>query len=263
MPELTHEITVDAPPVEPFTLVANVTAAPQYFPTHLHAEVVRRESAERDLVERWVIDAGAVRGWRLWRTVDEARFTITFEHERPKPPLTSMRGSWSFTPAGTGGTLVRATHSFEVADADPTSVARIAENLDKNVPVQLKGIAKLVGRIGRLREQTVTSEHSAVVAGAPEKLYNLAVLGETNDERIWSRALLPDLRIVYKLREGLPAELYASTGQYRFREAGEGTEVTVRRAVTLTGEADGAAVAAAQAHLDHEVKRQLEGFAAA
>ncbi|NGO71626.1 SRPBCC family protein [Streptomyces boncukensis] len=261
MRELEYEETVAAPARHLFDLVADVVAAPQYVATHLHAEIVRTQSPERDLVARWVIDGGAARGWRLWRTRDTGGLVITFEHETPKPPLSGMRGEWRFEEQPDGGTRVRVRHAFDLAPGtDPSAAAKVAELLDGNVPRQVAEFAELAGRIGTLRRNTVVSDR-AVRSAVPRGELAACAAGAVADDARWARVEPAEGRLVFKRHTGLEPELHSSTGEFRLVPEDGGTTVRLRRAVTLAGPASEERRRAARARLDAEVREQLADLA--
>ncbi|MFI8931160.1 aromatase/cyclase [Streptomyces sp. NPDC053474] len=256
--ELTHETVVAAPPRLLFDLVADVVEAPRYFPTHLYAEVVAAESAERDLVARWVIDQGAVRGWRLWRTRDTEALTIAFQHETPKPPLSHMRGEWRFEGQADGGTRVRVRHAYALApDAPPGAGDTVARQLDGNVPGQLRAIAGLAGSIDALRRNTVTTARSVRVA-APRAALVAAAARAMGDGTAWAHLELPDGRLVFKRYAGLPPHLHTVSGELRCTEEASGTTVRLTGTATLAGPSvDEEATVAARKELEADLHERL------
>ncbi|KAB2390038.1 SRPBCC family protein [Actinomadura montaniterrae] len=247
MIELSHETTVAAAPDAVYELVADVVAAPRYFPPHLHAEILAVEGG-RDLVERWVLDGGSVRSWRFHREADEAARRIVFEHAPPRPPLKRLRGEWTFEEKG-AGTFVRVRHTLE-APADAAAVAgRIGADLDEKVPMQLRHLAKLAAGIEGLRARTV-DRTVEVRTDAPRPAVYAALLdGATSDERTWARACLPEHTLAYKSRK-TPEDAHSLTGTYRLTDG----RVIASRAVVL---ADGADLEAARARLADELDREL------
>ncbi|WP_053847766.1 SRPBCC family protein [Streptomyces sp. NRRL B-24085] len=262
MTELTHELTAAAPARLLFDLVADVVEAPQYFATHLHAEIVRAESAERDLVARWVIDGGAPRGWRLWRVRDTENLLISFEHETPRPPLTAMRGEWRFERLADGGTRLRVRHSFEPAEgAGPAAADKVARQLDDNVPRQLAGIARLAGSIEALRRDTLTSVRTVRVQAPREEVAARAAGTLPDGAAHWVCVEPSEGRLVFKRHTELAPQLHASTGEFGFTEEQGGTTVRLRRTVTLTGPVPEEESRVARKQLDADVRDQLTELA--
>ncbi|WP_435611882.1 PPOX class F420-dependent oxidoreductase [Streptomyces sp. bgisy159] len=261
MDELTHEITAAAPARLLYDLVADVVAAPRYFPTHLHAEVVGEPAGNRDLVARWVIDNGAVRGWRLWRTQDTDNLVIAFEHETPKPPLSAMRGEWRFEETA-GGTRIRVRHSFGLAPGtDPAAAGKVAAQLDGNVPRQLAQIAELAGRIDALRAATVTDEQSVRIA-APRAEVESRAAGLLTEDAGWIHVTPSEGHLVLKQHTGLAPHLHSATGSCHFTEEAGGTTVRLRRTLTLTPEATPEDIATARKQLHTDLHAQLTALTA-
>ncbi|WP_328786206.1 MULTISPECIES: SRPBCC family protein [unclassified Streptomyces] len=261
MTELLHEIVVPAPARKLFDLIADVVEAPQYFPTHLYAEIASIESAHRDLVGRWVVDNGTVRGWRLWRTRDTEALAISFEHEAPKPPLTRMRGNWTFEALADGGTHVRVRHTFELATTTPAEAAeQVCAKLDDNVPAQLDNLAALACHIDVLRANTFTSER-AVRVDAPAASLAENAASSLGDPAQWALLELADGLLVFKQHAGLEPHLHTSTGEYRRTEEADGTTVRLRRTVTLSGRPSPQEAARAREQLEADVRDQIARFA--
>jgi ribosome-associated toxin RatA of RatAB toxin-antitoxin module len=246
MNEVIHEVTVSAPAAALLELVADLSRSPLYMPSHLHAEVLERNDSH-DLVERWAISGDTVRNWRVRRSVDEAAGTIVFEHEKPKPPLKSMRGEWSFRPAGEA-TVVRVSHSFD-ADGDATAARNTLADFDRNVPAVLDQVAELGPKIEKLRQYTITAERSGHVNAPIRDVYDHLVAGDTSDATKYARVCTPPNRIVHKWRAGLPADLHSLTGEYRLTETAEGVEVVVSNTIVMPSELDEAQVEGARKKL--------------
>ncbi|SEG93535.1 Ribosome association toxin PasT (RatA) of the RatAB toxin-antitoxin module [Actinacidiphila yanglinensis] len=261
MNELVHTVTARAPARLLFDLVADVVQAPQYFPTHLHAWIVRTESPERDLVERWVIDNGSVRGWRLFRTRDTEKLVIAFQHETPKAPLSFMRGEWRFEETADGGTLITVAHRFDLVGGAPeAAAAKAAGMLDANVPKQLAGIAALAGRIDALRAATTDSvRHVRVAAPAGEVVASATAL--VGDDESYARVRPEEGRLVFKQHAGLAPGLHSSTGAFEFLQEDGGVTVRLSRSVTLAPQAGGEGVEASR-RLDAESRDWLDRLAA-
>ncbi|MEV4053691.1 SRPBCC family protein [Amycolatopsis sp. NPDC049688] len=253
MTELTHRTTGPGRARDCYDLVADVVAAPQHFPTHLHAEILRHDGG-RDLVERWVLDQGSVRGWRFWRELDEPGLRIVFEHHEPRPPLLRMRGVWTFREQGPD-TLIEVRHAFALADGDAT--ARFAADLDRKVPLQLAHIAGLAGDLGHRRRRTVRREEAQVVPGTCESVYERIVADEADDGTS-ARVHLPPHGIVAKQHSGLAPDIEALTGEYRLAEDPGGVRVTIRRTATATTVA---AVASVGERLEEDLRRRFAALA--
>ncbi|MGW4940921.1 SRPBCC family protein [Actinoplanes sp. NPDC004185] len=229
MAELIHEITAPVGARVLFDLVGDVESAPRYFPTHLHAEILDTDG-ERDLVERWVIDDGKVRSWQFWRQRGDGPLRIVFEHHEPRPPLSRMRGDWTFLPQG-DATLMRVSHSFELVSGDPADAKRMAEGLDRKIPHQLADLSRLGQSLGELRERTVTDTRTALVRGSRDDVYRRVLAGETNDAGAWARALVPPRKVVFK-RLGTMPGVHSLTGDFVISETADGVRVTARQTVT-------------------------------
>ncbi|MER7009460.1 aromatase/cyclase, partial [Dactylosporangium sp. NPDC000555] len=166
---VTHAVQVAAPPELCFALVADVTEAPRYFPSHLHAEVEPADDG-RELVHRWVVGpGGAVRDWRAERVVDRAARRIVFGHAGDRAPVTATHGEWTFA-AGDGDTcLVTLVHTLTVegrADAEAVRVA-VAE-VDRAAAAQVEQLRRVAESFAELTARTVCVEDSVLVACAAD-----------------------------------------------------------------------------------------------
>jgi ribosome-associated toxin RatA of RatAB toxin-antitoxin module len=227
---LVHEATVTAPAATLLALVEDVAAGPHFFPSHLHAEVL-----DDGLVRRWVVADGAVRAWTVHRSVDRTAGRILFTHHEPRPPVRSIRGTWSFTPLTGTTTRVEVRHDLDVTD--PEAGARMAADLDRNVPRQLAGYADVAQNREFLNGLLVTARTSVVVANPPAEAFaalrDAPEPGRDGDTAPYPavRLPLPDAAVptVVTKDSGCPEWLRSYVTQLTFRRTGRrGTLVTAR-----------------------------------
>ncbi|WP_026316074.1 aromatase/cyclase [Actinokineospora enzanensis] len=255
MTDNTHELTVAAPAEDLFDLVADVERAPQWFPTHLHAEVI-----SASVVERYVLDGDGVRSWQVSRELDRAALRIVFQHVTPKPPLTRMRGEWTFTTEG-AVTRVRVVHSLDVPADKAAILDKLLPDLDRNVPRQLAHLKQLGENLARLRRDTVEATATRAFEGPASTLFERA-LASTEDTALWRRVSLPERKIVVKRIADLDEGVESLTGEYRLTARPDGgVDLSIRRTATLAEGADESAADKLRARLADDTAAELDGFA--
>ncbi|WP_328304462.1 SRPBCC family protein (plasmid) [Streptomyces sp. NBC_00435] len=287
--EVTHTLQVAADPRTVFDLIAEVTEAPRHFSAHLHAEYLERGETQ-DVFQRWSVerDQETIRTWTARRRLDREALTITFEHETPKPPVSSMRGEWKLTPQADGTTSVEISHHFSVVGDDPETLKWASAGLDRNVQGQLEQTKAIAERWAELQELTLEHEESLLVHGSlddvygflyeagawPERLPHIAatevkeeapglqIVDMTVEGRDGiaqrtrsARVCVPGKLIVHKQVLGLPPLLDVMLGSCDFAETADGVLVTARQTIVIKESAieeklgAGATVADARVHL--------------
>ncbi|MFI8324551.1 SRPBCC family protein [Streptomyces sp. NPDC085529] len=231
-------VSVAAPAGVCFDLVRRVESAPQFFASHLHAEV--RADAGRaegaDTVERWVLQPdGEVRHWAARRAVDMAGRTVAFAHEGGVPAVVSTRGRWSFVETAEGVTEVRLEHALTFAeDAGEEDRAAVLAGVERGGSVQLGQLREVAEAWPGLVARTVRVRVRAVVSGARavpvfERLLGAAEVYGAG----WARAVVDDRAIALKRVGGLDGRLEAATARFDVAETPEGAEVVLSAAVTV------------------------------
>ncbi len=206
---------------------------PLYFPGHLHGEVLRSEG-DTDLIERWVVDGGAVRGWRVRRGLDADALRITFEHDRPQPPLTRMLGEWTIEARGDAGSAVSVRHTFTADGDDPGVLAGVAAGLDRAVPRQLGQTAQIAEDLPGLRRRTVRQVLSETVDADLPAVYKVLLDAAADSAGRFAHTGLPDTVVVYKQISGLDPRFATVTGQFRLSDTPAGVTVKAVRSVVLS-----------------------------
>ncbi|SDP01205.1 Polyketide cyclase / dehydrase and lipid transport [Streptomyces sp. cf386] len=237
-----HTAAVAAPAGLCFDLVAQVERAPQFFATHLHAEVAVGDDG-RESVERWVLlPGGAVRHWTAGRVVDGEARRIVFEHAGGRPPLAGMRGEWTFTAqegvsdgSGAGGlTTVRLEHTLSFADGtSATEAERAVADIDRGGPAQLAQLREVAESHGRLTGRTVRASARALVPGASAADVHERLADAVDAHGAgWAVARVADRALVLKRVPGPDDRLGAVTARLDLGQAPEGVQVTLSAAVT-------------------------------
>lgn len=258
MAENVHEIIASASPEILFDLVADVEHAPQWFPTHLHAEIANT-TATGDVVDRYVLDGDGIRSWRVIREQDWEALRIAFQHAVPRPPLTRMRGEWTFA-GGMEGTVVRVTHALDVPADQEAVLEKVLLDLDRNVPRQLSQIKLLGETLGSLRKRTVEAVASRSVPLDRAALYARVLDGPTVDETRWRRALISDHKIVFKQVADKDAGVDTLTGEYRLSDRPDGrTDLFLRHTATHADTRDVGAIDQLRKALESAVQTEVDG----
>ncbi|WP_405987799.1 aromatase/cyclase [Streptomyces sp. NBC_00986] len=255
-----HSGSVAAPAGLCFDLVAGVESAPQFFGSHLHAEV--RRGGGRQVVERWVIaPGGGIRNWTADRFVDVTARRIVFEHAGGRPPVAGMRGEWSFTPSAGGTTEVRLEHALTFAGATtPVEVRAALADIDRGGRAQLDQLRAVAESYPRLTARTVRAEARTVVPGACTDVYERLAQAVGADHH-WAAALLPGRAVVLKRVAGLSSRLHAATARIDLTQTASGVEISL--CARLTSAESGPVPAALHRWLPPVAQRELALLAAA
>jgi len=169
-------LVVAAPAALCFDLMVRLDRAPQFFASHLNAEIsAGTEGGET--VDRWVIaEGGQVRSWRAVRKVDECARVIEFGHAGPaRPPIVSVRGRWSFTAESPTTTAVTLEHVVKVADdadADADATDRALRGIEAGSRAQLEQLQAVAERHDELLAQTVQTDATVLVSMPAEAVRN-------------------------------------------------------------------------------------------
>ncbi|WP_405577929.1 aromatase/cyclase [Streptomyces sp. NBC_01190] len=253
-----HRSSVAAPADLCFDLVAQVERAPQFFGSHLHAEVT--VDGGQETVQRWVLAPGdGIRAWTARRTVDAAARTITFEHIGDTPPVCALRGEWSFTETGPGTTEVRLEHALTFTGGDDAGEGERQAALDRvdlGGQAQLAQLREVAESHARLTARTVRARASVqLTATDAGSAFERALHAVEHDGAGWAWAPAVGRAIVLKRVTALSGRLHAATARIDVAGTRDGAEVTVSAAVTAAE--DGPAPAALGRWLPGAVARVL------
>lgn len=252
-----HSGSVAAPAGLCFDLVVGVEGAPQFFGSHLHAEV--RRGGGREVVERWVVaPGGGIRNWTADRFVDVTARRIVFEHAGGRPPVAGMRGEWSFTPTAGGTTEVRLEHVLTFAGATAAEARAALADIDRGGRAQLDQLRAVAESYPRLTARTVRAEARTVVPGACADVYERLARAVRADD-LWAAALVPGRAVVLKRVAGLSPRLHAATARIDLTQTASGVELSL--CARVTSAEPGPAPAALHRWLPSVAQRELTQLA--
>jgi aromatase len=259
-----HSITIGAPALNVYRLIADATTWPLIFLPCVHVEQIE-SSGTAERLRLWAVTNDEVKNWLSWRDLLLHERRIVFRQEQTQAPMASMRGEWIFEELPGGDTRVVLRHDFTAVDDQPKSVAWIHAALNHNSEVELTALND-VARLGHTLDELLFSfEDSMHVEGSPSDVYTFL-----NDANEWPRRLphverlqlreeptgvqylemdtrgadgsahttasvrlcFPLERIVYK-QTTVPALLTAHAGQWSLTPTASGVMVTARHGVTL------------------------------
>ncbi|MEV4926781.1 SRPBCC family protein [Streptomyces roseoverticillatus] len=162
---LSHAITISAPPETVYELIADNTHTPRLSPTVVHIE--RLEGDDRgDVIQRWVMDNGAPRTWRVARTLDPEQGRISFDQLRAAPPVAAMHGEWSIRPAAGGQTRVELRHEWTLSGGDEETARRMAARMDAGITAQLRGLKRFAENLDAVTAHELAEETVVFVPGS-------------------------------------------------------------------------------------------------
>jgi aromatase len=258
-----HEIDVAAEAATVYDLIAGVERWPLCFPPTVYA---RRLSGDdtNEVIELWALANGTPRTWTSQRILDAANHRVVFWQQTPRPPVASMGGSWRVEPTMPGRCRVVLTHDYAVVDDDDGALAAVARAVDTNSNAELVALKRTAERSTGGEELQFTFEDSLTIDGDfadvyefvrdcgrwpdriphvrrldVEEIGQLQVMtmdtaapdGSVHTTRS-TRVCFPLERIVYK-QTSPPEGLATHIGEWSFRQAGDGVEVTSRHSVVL------------------------------
>src|SRR5690348_5680004 len=145
---VSHDITVDAPAMAVYDLVADVGNWPYLFPPTVYVDQVDRlPNAER--IRIWATANGEVKNWTSRRVLDPGTLRIDFRQEVPAAPVAAMSGSWLIEPLSETQSRVRLLHDYRAVDDDAESLAWIDEAVDRNSRSELEALKASVEAVTR------------------------------------------------------------------------------------------------------------------
>jgi aromatase len=259
---LTHRITLAAPPEVVYDLVADNAHTPRLSPTVVHIERLEGD-AGHDVIQRWVVDGGVPRTWRVARTLDAAGGRISFDQLIAAPPVAAMHGEWWIQAGAEGGTEVELSHAWTLTDSGEEAARRVAGRMDSGIGGQLRGLKHFAEHLDALTRHEFTDETSVFLPTPPVETVDgfwdparwpellpdcrkvtvaaeaercLSVdLGTTASGSVLRRCYVRPTAtlIVWKQTEGLPPFCRSVRGEVRARPTAGGSTVSVRRTDSL------------------------------
>jgi len=255
-----HQIKVAAPARKLYDLVADAAAGPLVFPGTVHVEWLDRTAAEETL-RIWAVNGTTARRWTSRRLLDPAGLSVTFQQERPEPPVEFMQGRWQMKPMASARTLVTLSHTYRAVGDEPAALTWIEDFVDRVSQGQLQALREFAASGGPVVvEETVdlgcpveTAYALAEDCGAwgvtdgpirpavtrwllPDlPLTDLMVTGRDGGTRACqlARVCRQDSHIAFK--DMLPAPpVAAQIGCLRFSRLPEGTRVEARELVVMS-----------------------------
>ncbi|MFF3911446.1 aromatase/cyclase [Streptomyces sp. NPDC001848] len=194
--EVEHGITVEAPAMAVFRLIAGLENWPRIFPPTIHVEQLECDG-DRERIAIWATANGEVKNWASRRTLDPEALRIDFRQEVSAPPVAAMGGAWIVEPTGADASRVRLLHDYRAVDDDPTGLEWIDRAVDRNSRSELAALKANVERVRAEEELAFSFEDTVVVDGSAKDLYDFV-----NEAHLWPERL-PHVASV-ELREDNP-----------------------------------------------------------
>lgn len=189
-----HEITVSASADRVYAFIADVQKWPQLFGPTVHAVQVEQEG-QSEQIRIWATANETVKTWTSRRKLDPAARTIEFRQERSQHPVGGMGGTWAIEPLADAECIVRLSHDYFAATAEPADLDWIAKAVDRNSTVELRAL-KSAAEADDSRT-LLTFADTIEVNGAAADVYNFI-----NEADLWEKRLPHVLKV--NLREDEP-----------------------------------------------------------
>ncbi|GLU48672.1 aromatase/cyclase [Nocardiopsis ansamitocini] len=266
--EVEHEITIAAPAVDVYRLIADVENWPRIFPPTVHVDHLERSSTE-ERIRIWATAGGAAKNWTSHRTLLPDELRIDFRQEVSAPPVAAMAGTWLIEPRSANESRVRLLHDYRAVDDDASHLAWIDQAVDHNSRSELAALKTNVELDVSAKDLLLSFEDTVHVAGAAKDLYDFV-----NEAHLWTerlphvarvdleeetpglqtlemdtrtkdgsthttksiRVCFPHHRISYK-QITLPALMSLHTGYWLFEETADGVTATSQHTVAIKREA--------------------------
>ncbi|TXS47482.1 aromatase/cyclase [Streptomyces sp. OR43] len=262
--QVEHTITVEAPAVAIYRLIAEVENWPRIFPPTIHVDHVERGAGE-ERIRIWATANGEAKNWTSRRTLDPKSLRITFRQEVSTPPVAAMGGTWIIEPLSGTSSRVRLLHDYRAVGDDPEGLKWIDEAVDRNSRSELAALKTNVELAHVSEELTFSFEDTVQIAGAAKDAYDFvneaglwverlphvasvrfsedtpglqtlemdtrAKDGSTHTTKSY-RVAFPHHRIAYK-QVTLPALMTLHTGYWTFAENDGGVAATSQHTVVL------------------------------
>jgi aromatase len=261
--QVAHEISVLAPAVAVYHLVAEVENWPLIFPPTVYVDHVER-AADEERIRIWATANGAAKNWTSRRRLDPGGLRIDFRQEVSAPPVAAMGGSWVMEPISASESRVRLTHDYRAVGDDPEKLAWIDQAVDQNSRSELAALKENAERVTGT-SALLAFEDAVAVDGPAKDVYDflneagrwterlphvarvslredppglqlLEMDTRTKDGSVHTttsvRVCVPPSKIVYKQIQ-LPALMTLHTGHWQLREGTDGVTVTSRHTVMI------------------------------
>ena len=267
--EVEHEITVAAPAVAVYELIADTENWPRIFPPSIYVDQVEVETLADGLyterIRIWATANDTVKNWTSRRVLDQEKLRIDFRQEVSSPPVAAMGGAWLIEQVSDEESLVRLLHDYRAIDDDPASLAWIDEAVDRNSLSELAALKSNVEFAHTAAELTFSFTDTVYVNGAAKDLYDFV-----NEAHLWTerlphvasvrfsepspglqslemdtrakdgsthttksyRVTFPHHKIAYK-QVTLPALMTLHTGYWTFEETDNGVAASSQHTVTI------------------------------
>jgi aromatase len=256
-----HATEIAAPADFLYGLVADATAAPLVFPGTVHVEYLTHTETEERL-QIWAVNGDNARTWTSHRRIDNDGMRVTFQQEKPAPPVASMIGQWHIEALAENRSKVTLSHTYRSVDeAGEAWIANLVDTVSSGQLVAMTEFAALGEPIvcsdsAELRCSVgqayafVADPDRWVDAGVPVEQVKcrdagagiqLVDLVAGGSERSIARVAFEDSHIAFKALRG------GHTGRWAFEETATGCRVSVRHVVS--GAADMEVSAAILRHL--------------
>lgn len=181
--QVEHEITISAPALSIYRLIAEVQNWPRIFPPTIYVDYVeQREREER--IRIWATANGAAKNWTSRRVLDPDNLRIDFRQEVSAPPVAAMGGAWVIEPVSPAQSRVLLLHDYRAVDDDPASLAWIDQAVDRNSRSELGALKTNVELARAAAELTFSFEDTVRVNGSARDVYDFI-----NDAHLWSQRL--------------------------------------------------------------------------
>lgn len=247
-----HEKKVEAPPIDVFYLLANVSRWPTIFQPTVCAERVAGDDAE-ETIEIWASANGSLRNWQSRRSIDPLAMSIRFSQLNPSRPLDHMGGEWLIEAEG-NGSHVTLLHDFRLNSSDPSDTDYVARAVETNSRAELEGLslaaaAEEQGLFGSVTESVeldapadevfkflneagswsdrlphVAWSKLSQLGGAGQYLEMATLAGEGKEHITGSyRVSFPEHRQMFYKQDILPGGLTSHTGSWHIRDTGKST----------------------------------------
>lgn len=194
--QVEHTITVEAPAVAIYRLIAEVENWPRIFPPTIHVDHVERGAGE-ERIRIWATANGEAKNWTSRRTLDPGSLRITFRQEVSTPPVAAMGGTWIVEPLSGTSSRVRLLHDYRAVEDDPESLKWIDEAVDRNSRSELAALKTNVELAHVSEELTFSFEDTVQIAGAAKDAFDFV-----NEAGLWAERL-PHVASV-RFSEGTP-----------------------------------------------------------
>jgi aromatase len=252
-----HGTEIPAPAGFLYGLVADATAAPLVFPGTVHVEYLTHTETEERL-RIWAVNGENTRNWTSHRRIDKDGMRVTFQQEKPAPPVASMIGQWQVEALAEARAKVTLSHTYEAVDEQGEAwIANLVDTVSSGQLVAMTEFAAL----GTPRHLTESAELHCSPAQAyefvadPEQWPDAGVPVEqvkcrdteagiqlldmmtASGEQSTARVAFKNSHIAFKVLRGGPA-IASHTGMWTFQETKAGCQVTVRHKVAAANPND-------------------------